>query len=355
MKRVLIIITLLAGMLTALQAQQPAATGEKSPSTWEFSLNLGYAMPNDMRYIKDLILTYGFDAAWWVRPVGDEFWQLKRRFPAFGVKVSYAAIPKAVYGDRFAIAGLLRCPLGKYLEWTIGTGFSFYTKPYSLTGDPENGYIGSLVNCVVDLALNYRPTEHSILALRFLHSSNGMLYFPNQGINYIQLDLGYTLNRMEVPEVGKVKKPEGFRRNEIVVAIAPGMITPRDRNMPQEYYPTYDLQLGFQHYHTPSFAYGGCIDVWYNFAHTDYMEKHGGEKYAVPAYLSVMPIMEAFYGPLSIRAGMGLTLVSSEEVQLPLYERVGLYYNFGRGFAGVGINAHGGQIEFVEWTLGFRI
>ena len=77
--------------------------------------------------------------------------------------------------------------------------------------------------------------------------------------------------------------------------------------------------------------------------------------YTGPAYVSVMPIMESFYGPLSIRAGMGLTVVASEKVRLPLYERVGIYYNFGRAFAGIGINAHGGQIEYVEWTLGLRL
>lgn len=348
MKHWVVIMAAVCGLATATRAQQGG-------TAWEFNTNLGYAMPNDMRYIKDVILTYGIDAAWFSRPMGDEYWQLKRRFPAFGVKASYAAIPKGVYGDRFALTGLLRCPLGKHLEWTLGAGLSFYTKPYSLTHDDDNGYIGSLVNCMVDLALTCRPTTHTMLSLRFLHSSNGMLYYPNQGLNFIQLDLGYALSRAKVPDVGPVAKPEGFRRNEFVVAVAPGIITPRERWLSRNYYPTYNLTLGYQHYHTPTFAYGGCVDVWYNFAHQAVMEREGNTDYTVPAYVSVMPIMESFYGPLSIRAGMGLTVVASEKVRLPLYERVGIYYNFGRAFAGIGINAHGGQIEYVEWTLGLRL
>ena len=40
---------------------------------------------------------------------------------------------------------------------------------------------------------------------------------------------------------------------------------------------------------------------------------------------------------------------------MPVYERLGVYYNFGNNYAGIGINAHGGQAEFIEWSYGRRI
>ena len=38
----------------------------------------------------------------------------------------------------------------------------------------------------------------------------------------------------------------------------------------------------------------------------------------------------------------------------PFYERSGAYYNFGKNYVGVAVNAHGGRVEFIEWTYGRR-
>ena len=67
-----------------------------------------------------------------------------------------------------------------------------------------------------------------------------------------------------------------------------------------------------------------------------------------------MAMMEFFWGPLSIKAGAGPVLLCSPQVTTPFYERAGAYYNFGKNYVGVAVNAHGGRVEFIEWTYGRR-
>ena len=67
-----------------------------------------------------------------------------------------------------------------------------------------------------------------------------------------------------------------------------------------------------------------------------------------------MGVVELFWGPLSIKAGIGLVVAASNQVTIPIYESVGAYYNFGRNFVGVALNANAGRIEFIEWTYGRR-
>jgi hypothetical protein len=31
-----------------------------------------------------------------------------------------------------------------------------------------------------------------------------------------------------------------------------------------------------------------------------------------------------------------------------------LFYNFGHRYTGISLNAHGGRVEFIEWTYGVR-
>ena len=86
----------------------------------------------------------------------------------------------------------------------------------------------------------------------------------------------------------------------------------------------------------------------------DVLRKDGSD-YRLPLYLRGMGVMEFFWGPLSLKAGVGLVMVASKEVTLPVYERVGAYYNFGRNYVGVALNATAGRIEFIEWTYGRRL
>lgn len=322
--------------------------------SWDVSINSGYMMPNNGQYSDNSSITYGMDVTMWNRGIDTSYWRVRRHFPSFGVKVSYAYIPKSLAGDRIGLTGLLRQSLGKRekWEWTLGLGLSAYTRPRSITGDTNNIFIGSLVNCLIDLGITYRPAEQLYVAAHVLHTSNGMLMWPNMGLNYFQLDLGYTFGSripdLPYPNSKTVPSPQ----NEFGIAFSPGCVMSRDRDF-DGYYFCYDLSLYLEHYTSPTFAFGGAVDLWYNFCDTRHLDREEGV-YRLPLYVSAMAMMEFFWGPLSVKAGAGPVIVGSPQVTTPFYERAGAYYNWNHNYLGVAVNAHGGRVEFVEWTYGHR-
>ena len=265
----------------------------------------------------------------------------------------YTRIPNAVAGDWFGLEGVIVNPFGSRWEWEWGVGFSFYTKPRGVTNDTNNIFIGSVVNCLIDLGIGYRLSDATTLSLRLLHTSNGMLRRPNLGLNYLQLDLGWRFGGNGSPgnDVSYVNDAME-REKEWSVAFSGGMVMSRDSLM-EGYYPCYDVSFYFQQYVCPVFAFGGAVDLWYNGSDREPILRDESD-YRLPLYLSGMGCMEVFWGPISLKVGVGLVVAASNQVVNPIYERVGAYYNFGRNYLGVALNAHAGRIEFIEWTYGRR-
>ena len=116
----------------------------------------------------------------------------------------------------------------------------------------------------------------------------------------------------------------------------------------------YDLAINYEYHATPVFAYGATVDLWYNFSHPWQLPRYH-DNYTFPMYVSAQAFVEGFWGPLSIKAGIGPVLAASSRVLVPVYERLAAYYNFGHHYVGIGINAHLGQAEYIEWSYGFRL
>lgn len=345
MKKVLLVLALLSVL--------PGASQETLRS-WDVTLNGGYMMPNNSDYRDNASATFGMDVTYWRRGMDSSYWRFRRDYPAFGLKVSYAHIPHSLAGDRIGLTGQLREPLfhSERWEWSVGLGLSAYTRPRSFTGDTNNIFIGSFINCLIDMGITYHPIDQLFFSARVLHTSNGMLMWPNMGLNYFQIDVGYTLGRrlpVSYPEtIAAPQAPE----SEFGVAFSPGMVMSRDQDF-DGYFFCYDLSFYYQKYTSPLFAFGGAVDFWYNTNDTKHLEREESP-YRLPLYMSAMAMMELFWGPVSLKVGAGPALVVSPQVTIPFYERVGSYYNFGKNYVGVAINAHGGRIEFIEWTVGHR-
>lgn len=346
MKRLTIIV------LTLLTAA--VGRSQETLHSWDVTLNGGYMMPNNSAYRANASSTVGMDVTWWSRGIDSSYWRWRRSYPSFGVRVSYAHIPRSIAGDRFGLVGMLKQPLfrSNRWDWCVGLGLSAYTKPRSITGDTNNIFIGSFVNCLIDLGITYHATDQLYLSARLLHTSNGMLMWPNMGLNYFQFDLGYTFGTRRperYPEaVGTYRMP----KSEFGIAFSPGTVMARDRDF-EGYYFCYDVSFYYQRYTSPIFAFGGAVDLWYNFCDTRHLDREDGV-YKLPLYVSAMAMAELFWGPVSLKVGVGPNIVVSPQVTIPFYERVGTYYNFGNNYLGVAVNAHGGRVEFIEWTYGRR-
>lgn len=320
---------------------------------WEFSLTGSYMTPNNFNMPEYSAGTVGAEVGWWHRAEGEEWWIQRRKNPSFGVRASFAFIPEGISGHRLGLVGLVSAPLGNRLDYYIGLGLSGYTLSQYFTHKEENIFITTLVSCLIDVGINYRLTDHISLSASLLHSSNGMLQRPNKGLNFLQWGLRYnTLPHLKLSAVGESPMPD-FHRHEIGFTLQGGAVVSRDLNQ-EGYFPCYDLSLNYQYYFDPVVAVGGTFDLWYNGSHYG-LSRMYGEYYTFPCYVSMLGYIEGFWGPLSIKAGIGPVLVAPPRVNIRFYERVGAYYNFGHHYVGVSLNAHAGMIEFIEWAYGYRI
>ena len=318
-------------------------------SFWEFSLGGEYIMTAYSFRSPHNTWGTGLEVTRW-RP----FYAPMHPACYLGWKLDFGLTPQSICGNRLGVAGVLRTSLLPWLDADIGLGLSSYSKPNYVTGNPENVYISTPVACLFDLGVAVRPYSGSYIAMRLLHSSNGNMRRPNRGLNYFRLEMGFDLmdnspqrqNRQEV----WVDTDKGT--SEFNVMVAPSLSFSR-HNMQKGLYFCYNVSLNYEYYHTPVLAYGGTLDLWYNFSHPWQLPRYH-DNYTFPMYFSAMGFVESFWGPLSIKGGVGMVLAASSRVMVPIYERLSIYYNFGHNYVGVGINAHGGQAEYIEWSYGRR-
>lgn len=342
------------GLLTALMLAVAAAAAQGSH--WEFGLNGGMLNSNDFMVRKYSTATLGLDVAWLSHTSGDSSLRWSR-YPEFGVRASFAAIPGGIAGNRFGAVGLIRVPFSRRLSYGIGVGLSAYTKPRYITHNPENIYISSLLCCLIDIGLTYRVNDRLNLTGSLLHSSNGNLVRPNKGLNFLQLGMAYRIGDVE-----RISDwPDGREgivcvpayRHELGFTLSPGLCMSRHMCQYGVFF-AYDVSLNYLYRLTCQTFVGGTVDLWYNCSHTWQREVYH-DPYPMPVYLNAMVVVEERWGPVSLKAGAGVPLLKSSFVDIPIYERVGVYYNWGRNYVGVAVNAHAAKAEFIEWSYGHRI
>lgn len=293
------------------------------------------------------------EASKWYRMTADTGWVALRRQPSFGLRAGLGITPRSICGHRMGVTGMVRTPLWGIFEWEAGLGVSFYSRSGAIVTDTANVYISTLATFMIDVGITARLGDGYRMSLRLLHSSNGMLHQPNRGLNYLQLGLHYALTDDPSPRYADVVSRDTLgMTQEVGFAMSTGLTTSR-HSMQAGLFPCYDLSFNYALYRSPTVAYGATIDLWYNGSHTWQLPRYY-DTYPVPVYLGAQAYTEGFWGPLSIKLGVGYTFFASSRVLVPMYERVGVYYNFDRSYAGIAINAHGGQAEFVELTYGHR-
>ena len=223
-----------------------------------------------------------------------------------------------------------------------------------------------------------------VVAAKFAHSSNGYLKKPNKGLNYLQLSVGYTLPaRLYQDSPARVSKFDtvllsgrglllpvyqrqlwpvdnhAFRGGDIMFSYAGGVVMPRYTGASSNYFYAHTARLGYYYRFNPARAAGINFDLTYNYSHTAVI-RHWHEDYNLPFYIAVAAAYEATYHRLTLHTALAAYLCRSMHGTTPLYERVGLFYNFGdeyrrvRHFVGVSLKSHMAHIDFIEWHYGLK-
>lgn len=351
MRRLIIIISL---CLVSFQIKAQRLT---------LSLTDGWLMPSDKQWSYISEPTFGLDVAMHWRLA--EAQSAERPF-SLGVRANYAYIPHGIAGMRICASGFVESPLyiekSNELSFLCGAGLGFYTRPYELTKDESNEFIGSYTNCLIEVGATFTHQFASLDALKaavkLVHNSNGYLLKPNQGLNYWQAEIGYMLPPKRITQFdADIRDYSHNSRGGYWFSYAPGLVGVRG-NLPRHLlYYAHTAQLGYDYQFNLRRNVGGSVDLMYNYNNDTLAVLHGRPK-PFPIYIGIAAGMEHFWGQLSVRTHVGAYLLRSEEVLSPFYERVGVFYHFGdsaRWHVGVAVKAHYFHVDYIEWHLGFRL
>lgn len=361
MRRISILILLLT-LSSAIFAQ---------PSHYSVSLTGGRVIPVNGSQYDGNSPTLGADVSFYWQQRGEEPWKRFWQLPYFGIRANYAHIFNSIAGDRFELAGFIEAPAYRNLHWVYSVGFSAYTNPYRISHDTVNSFIGSFLNCLIDFGFSYNFDLHDgnalFLAAKIVHSSNGYLYKPNHGLNYVQAELGYRfasrrycradcLQTLDWNTLGPGRVPDSAfqRKTRLYLSFAPGAVMSRNDAVDDiRYYFAYTAQVGLIRHPHSCFSYGGSLDLSYNFAHRLLAPSDEW-----PVYPALQVFGDCNWGPITLRLGLAHYLAYYEQNWEQYYERVGLYYRFGdelRHRLGVAMKVHYDHIDYIEWTYAIEL
>ena len=333
---------------------------------------LSYTIPNssEWSYISDISggLTFSIH-----RPIR---WydsvSLLRKFD-MGLQFGASFSPDGIAGQRFCLAPFINQPIFEHgrhsLMLVMQFGLSAYTRPYRLTADTANVFIGSYINCHIETGAIYRFTLADSSALSFsttlAHSSNGYLLRPNKGLNYLHFSIGYTLpphhlNTLTPSHLHTFTPSHQYL--DLFASYAPGIVMPRFTGAAQKYYYAHTARLGTLYRFSPKRAVGFDVEMTYNYSHDELIAYHH-DPYPLPFYGAIAGAYEATYHRLSLHLALAAYVLHGAVAYTPVYERVGLFYNIGnpanrlRHFVGLSLKSHMAHIDFIEWHYGifFRV
>ena len=119
---------------------------------------------------------------------------------SWGIIFNYAPLTnKEILGFSFGLMPYLNVNLRRYKEsrWKarLGSGIGFIQKPFNNITNPKNMIIGSYLNNITDLSIQYKVFLSKMisgkLGIGLQHFSNGAYTRPNLGINLPYLSLSF--------------------------------------------------------------------------------------------------------------------------------------------------------------------
>lgn len=304
----------------------------------------------------------------------------------------------SVLGDVATLYGKFSRPFwrNRHFEFAyyIGTGIGYSHKKYNKTDEVNNEFIGSIWNIyfTAGLTATYKiDREWSILAgVDFSHHSNGALYRPNKGTNYISPLVGVaytpTSEKEHIIKDKPVLTPVDYDKGMFLeFSLGAGAKTlledwqytqynispdnPRYHTTKFSVYGTYSLQSALLYRYARRWASGLSLDIFYSdyaskIKYIDDIQGRKDEKHS-PWSVGLALKHVVYYGRFSARMGigayvyrhMGYAARHSEGPQW-LYERIGLFYSIpslhGAAF-GFNVLAHTTKADFTELVISYPI
>lgn len=298
-----------------------------------------------------------------------DLWSKAFRNPSSGLSLVYHDYGNTeVLGTSFSIYRFTKFPIYQSEKWgffdfKLGNGISYISKKYDEFNNKKNIAIGSHINGFVDLELAYSKHYNHFFfggGVNFSHISNASLKAPNLGLNTLTafVTAGYNIEPREVYDggpfpvdsIGALRKFSKWHFHFIF-----GLKQNLPDHLAARNFGVAALQALYRKQLSPIWDAEFGADLVYNEANRWFFE------------VSPAPIYEGFL--LGGYAGASLSLYKTQvyfglgAYALNLINTAGWVYNrVGLRFLGkgpwnflIGIKAHVGRADYLEWGVGYRL
>lgn len=274
---------------------------------------------------------------------------------------------RPVLGQSFTYFRFMKFPLYQSKKWgffdfRLGQGISYITKKYDPFENKKNIAIGSHINGFVNLQFAWsKHFEHFYVGggVDFSHISNAKLKTPNQGINTLTAfaSVGYNIHPRQVYDEPKFEGPISELRTFCKWQFH--FIFGLKQNLPDHYEARNFGVAALQGLYRKNLSllwdaeFG--LDLVYNEANRWYYETEPApahEAFLVGGYAGMALSMYRS----QVYFGLGVYALNPINPEGWVYNRAGLRllandkWNFS-----IGIKAHVGVADYLEWGLGYRL
>lgn len=189
----------------------------------DFGLGSGVFTPHksDMNFDRDLFLW--LDVGLSKNSDGTKVWQTDNFLPRYGVRYIYFHLPDPAMGRGHSVWPWVGNDFLTRNKWRcyyqVGFGLGYLTKVYDPVENPRQDAISSHVNVYFDFrtgfAYHLNENRELALGLTFFHFSNAGTKFPNSGMNFLGLHLGY--NQKHTKPGTSVTRSGPYQKYEVLL------------------------------------------------------------------------------------------------------------------------------------------
>ena len=308
------------------------------------------------------------------RSHGNRLWQQLMNYPSYGIGISNSFFRNREIGNPFSFYGFF---YSKIKEWSnisfnykLNLGLAWFPEPYNFETNPYNMLTGSHLNLFfgVELFFDYELTKITSLkgGIGFIHSSNGKLQEPNDGINYFGPNFGLKFRlyknqkefiSQEVPETQHIEEILIWGSGGIQQAEGNDEI--HSNQQTGAYYGVGVLGIAWQKRVSYQSSIGGGLD----FSYLGYAKPEDGrspselsfkEKLLISTFFSYELRVDKF--DFYVQPGFYVYKDDNAFTKPFMYERIGLRYNFlDNLFGAISLRAYDFTVaDFIELSIGTR-
>ncbi|WKV11138.1 acyloxyacyl hydrolase [Marivirga harenae] len=298
---------------------------------------------------------------------GKREWESLYNKPLVSYGLSYYNLHNPKLGHLVVGSAAMDLPLRRTentaLYFRIGTGLVFSTNPYDRETNNQNNMVTSTITYLLQTRLTYEIKFNENISftpnLNITHSSNGAQRAPNRGVNIITANIGlsYKIKSANEDESREIK-PLDAPPYQIYLLLSGGRNT-RTLQV-RKPMPFFNLLLFGQKFVNAKSDWGLGLEYFHSYAlkeqiRTSWFRINRNEEIRDFRRLGLLIGHELKFGKLGFITQLGLYIYDPSKLNMPIYQRYGLKYQFHENFlAQVALKTHAATAEQAEIGIGWR-